>query len=111
MVLLTGVFDLQDQCQSAALASSTAAAASPDAAATAQPGAAADVAAQLAVLVLEQSSWFQPAHFAASAVGLAALGVIDPVVWDNFTAAAEHKVGAFTFAQLATTMEALAVAG
>jgi hypothetical protein len=66
---------------------------------------------QLSVLVLQHSSWFQPVHFAAAAVALADLGVSDAAVWDNLTAAAQHKVGAFTFPQLAATLEALAAAG
>lgn len=66
---------------------------------------------QLTVLVLQNSSWFQPVHFAAAAVALADLGVCDAAVWDNLTAAAQHKVGAFTFPQLAATLEALAAAG
>jgi hypothetical protein len=66
---------------------------------------------QLTVLVLQQSSWFQPAHFAAAAVAFADLGVSDPAVWDSLTAAAQHKVRAFTFPQLAATLEALAAAG
>lgn len=66
---------------------------------------------QLAVLLLRHSSWFQPKHFAATAVALCDLGVSDGAVWDNLTAAAEHKVGAFTFPQLAATLEALAAAG
>jgi hypothetical protein len=65
----------------------------------------------LTVLVLQQSSWFQPTHFAASAVALSGLGVSDPAVWDSLTAAAQHKVGAFTFPQLAATLEALAATG
>lgn len=66
---------------------------------------------QLSVLVLQQSSWFQPPHFAACAVALCDLGVSDPAVWMNLVAAAEHKVGAFTFSQLAATVEALAAVG
>lgn len=66
---------------------------------------------QLTVLILQQSSWFQPAHFAPAAVALSDLGVVDPAVWDNLTAAAQHKVGAFTFPQLAATLEALAAVG
>lgn len=60
---------------------------------------------------MQQSSWFQPAHFAATAVALSDLGVSDPAVWDSLTAAAQHKVGAFTFPQLAAILEALASAG
>jgi len=85
------------------------------AAATAQQSnaapAAASLVAELAVLVLEHSSWFQPTHFATCSVALASMGVVDVAVWDNLTAAAEHKVGAFTFPQLASMLEALAAAG
>lgn len=71
----------------------------------------ASLVAELAVLVLEHSSWFQPTHFATCSVALSSIGVVDVAVWDNLTAAAEHKVGAFTFPQLASMLDALAAAG
>lgn len=44
-------------------------------------------------------------------MALADLGVSDPAVWHSLTAAAQHKLGAFTFPQLTATLEALAAAG
>lgn len=66
---------------------------------------------QLAVLILEASSWFQPVHFTAAAVAMGACQLYDPALWNNLVAAAEHKVGAFTFQQLAQVLQTLATVG
>jgi hypothetical protein len=66
---------------------------------------------ELSVLLLQASSWFQPAHFAAAAAAMCSCGVTDAEFWDNVVAAAEHKVGALSFAELAQFLTALAVVG
>lgn len=66
---------------------------------------------RLAALVLQASSWFQPVHFAASAVAMGKCQMEDAAFWSNLVAAAEHKVGAFTFEQLAKVLEVLATIG
>lgn len=66
---------------------------------------------QLAGLLLQASSWFQPAHFAAAAAAMAACGVADEEFWDGLVAASEYKVGACSFGQLAEMLLALATVG
>lgn len=75
------------------------------------PPACASLLPQLAALVLQASSWFQPSHFAAAAAAMCSCGMEDPEFWDNFTAAADHKVGAFSFQQLAQVLAVLATVG
>lgn len=66
---------------------------------------------QLAVLLLEASSWFEPVHFASATVAMGSCCFRDPAFWNNLVAAAEHKVGAFTFQQLAQVLQVLATVG
>jgi hypothetical protein len=66
---------------------------------------------ELSALLLQSSSWFQPAHFAAAAAAMCSCGVADAEFWENLVAAAEHKVGALSFAQLAQMLTALATVG
>eukprot|EP00878_Enallax_costatus_P018638 GHUV01019629.1.p1 GENE.GHUV01019629.1~~GHUV01019629.1.p1 ORF type:complete len:269 (+),score=104.01 GHUV01019629.1:307-1113(+) len=66
---------------------------------------------QLAAQILQASSWFQPVHFTAAAVAMGKCRMEDPAFWGNLVAAAEHKVGAFTFEQLAKVLEVLATVG
>lgn len=63
---------------------------------------------QLAALLVQQASWFQPAHFAAAAASMSELGISDALFWNNLAAAAEHQLGGFTFKQLAALLVALA---
>ncbi len=69
------------------------------------------VSCQLASLVLQHSSWFQSEHFAQCAVGLACMGYADPLFWRAFRDACDRKMGACTFDQLATIVEAFAMVG
>eukprot|EP00879_Flechtneria_rotunda_P025294 GHRR01026871.1.p1 GENE.GHRR01026871.1~~GHRR01026871.1.p1 ORF type:complete len:225 (+),score=106.39 GHRR01026871.1:187-861(+) len=66
---------------------------------------------QLAALTLQHASWFQPAHFASAAVNMCEVDLEDATFWENLAAAAEHKVGAFSFQQLSQVLEAFAIVG
>jgi hypothetical protein len=63
---------------------------------------------RIAGLVLERASWFQGAHFAAAAWGLASAGLTARGFWRAFCAAAERKVPSLNFPQLAAVLCAVA---
>jgi len=69
------------------------------------------VVKQLAALIIQHSSGFQPTHFATCAVAMACCRLTDNVFWNNFLLAAEHKVAAFSFSQLSHILVAVAIAG
>ncbi|GBF89481.1 hypothetical protein Rsub_02053 [Raphidocelis subcapitata] len=62
----------------------------------------------IGALVLERASWFQAAHFAAAAWGLASAGLVARGFWRGFAGAAERKLPSMGFAQLAAVLCAVA---
>jgi hypothetical protein len=63
---------------------------------------------RVGALVLERASWFQGAHFAAAAWGLAAAGLSGRGFWRAFCAAADRKVPSLSFVQLSALLCAVA---
>jgi len=63
---------------------------------------------RIGALALERASWFQGAHFAATAWGLARAGLTARGFWRGFAGACERKVPSLSFAQLGMVLCAVA---